>query len=539
MAINFPNTPQINDVYAEGNRAWRWNGTYWKAISVTIGYSGSQGYTGSQGDLGFTGSRGDDGTSVKIVGGVTDSSQLPTPYNGDIGDGYISQDNGHLWIWNGSIWEDVGQIIGYTGSAGFTGSRGEGFTGSQGDTGFVGSRGDTGFSGSRGSLETWTKITANYTAGNNQRLIADTSGGQFTVLLPSNPTTGFYVVITDGGDWGATPLLVDGNGNTVEGYSDPISLDIADITCEFIWNTNNWEVTATLGVQGVTGYVGSQGIPGEFAALGYTGSQANLDAVGQSIIPDSDEVYDLGSATYKWRNLYVSSNTIFLGTSSLSVDEVNNQLVLTNAQGEPIEIGGASVEVSATAPADPSDGNMWLDSTTGNFSVYVGGGWLKIGPGGGGSASVEVSNSSPSSPEDGNMWMNDETGEFSIYVGGAWLSISGGSGPAGYTGSQGASGELITWAAAQTANFTATANLNYIVDTTNNAVTVTLPSSPQYGDQIKIADGGGNATANNITITSPNNIMGTGDDFLLDLNWSAVQFTYYNATKGWIITGTS
>ncbi len=41
----------------------------------------------------------------------------------------------------------------------------------------------------------------------------------------------------------------------------------------------------------------------------------------KSIIPDQDEQYDLGSATYKWRSLYVGTSTIYLGTDSLSVSD--------------------------------------------------------------------------------------------------------------------------------------------------------------------------------------------------------------------------
>lgn len=397
MAINFPNSPQVNDTYTEGNRSWTWNGTYWRATSATIGYVGSRGYSGS---IGYSGSQGDPGRSVIILGSVSSSATLPSPYTGDIGDGYITQDTGHLWVWDGSQFYDVGQVAGYTGSLGYTGSR--------------------------GALDAWTLIDANTTATSNARYIADTSNGQFTLTLPANPTIGYYVIVTDGAAWNDTPLLVDGNGETIEGYTDPISLDITGITVEFIWKPDNWEVTATLGVRGDLGYTGSQGPAGEFAALGYTGSAAALGALDQSLIPDADDTYDLGSADYKWRSLYVGTNTIYLGTAAISLDETSGALTVTTAEGDPITVGGASVEVSATAPADPSDGNMWLDSTSGNFSVYVGGGWLKVGPGGGGSASVEVSGTAPSSPDDGNMWMNDETGEFSVYVGGGWLTIAGG-----------------------------------------------------------------------------------------------------------------
>ena len=43
----------------------------------------------------------------------------------------------------------------------------------------------------------------------------------------------------------------------------------------------------------------------------------DLSEVSQSIIPDTDEAYDLGSSTKKWRDLYLSGSTIFLGDIQL------------------------------------------------------------------------------------------------------------------------------------------------------------------------------------------------------------------------------
>lgn len=40
-------------------------------------------------------------------------------------------------------------------------------------------------------------------------------------------------------------------------------------------------------------------------------------SVGQSIVPDTDEAYDLGTETLKWRDLYLSGNSIFLGTARI------------------------------------------------------------------------------------------------------------------------------------------------------------------------------------------------------------------------------
>jgi hypothetical protein len=64
----------------------------------------------------------------------------------------------------------------------------------------------------------------------------------------------------------------------------------------------------------------------EYAGGGGGGTAANLTAVASNIIPTANEVYDLGSATYKWRDLYLSGNTLKLGSTQLS--STNGSLVL-------------------------------------------------------------------------------------------------------------------------------------------------------------------------------------------------------------------
>jgi hypothetical protein len=76
------------------------------------------------GSVGFTGSKGDTGSSVQITGYAASAGELPLSYTGNVGDGYLTQDNGNLHVWMGSgTWLNVGQI---QGPQGFTGSGGNG-----------------------------------------------------------------------------------------------------------------------------------------------------------------------------------------------------------------------------------------------------------------------------------------------------------------------------------------------------------------------------------------------------------------------------
>jgi len=70
----------------------------------------------------------------------------------------------------------------------------------------------------------------------------------------------------------------------------------------------------------------------KFSSSDFTVDSAGLvtikfDAIPENLIPASDSAYDLGSATNKWKDLYLSGNTIYLGSSQqIGVDSSNGQL---------------------------------------------------------------------------------------------------------------------------------------------------------------------------------------------------------------------
>ena len=331
--------------------------------SAGAGFAGSQGivgYIGSTGLTGFVGSRGVDGTSVRILGSVTNTTDLPGwqyTYTGAIGDGYIVTASGHLWVWSGTMWVDAGLISGPQGDRGYVGSVGSGYVGSSAP-GYVGS---VGYQGSKGALDPWTKIVANYSASNNQRLIADTSAGQFTVALPDSPTIGSYLIITDGYSWSTIPLLVTSSiGTTIEGYGETLQLDITGITVEFIWSGATWQVTATLGVRGAGGYTGSMGA---FAALGFTGSQAGLTTVQTDILPATSSTYALGAVNQGWTSVYsnfgyIGSN-LYVGNETVDSLTVSKTLIISTST---MYLGGNTININ-------SQGTLLLNNAQVGVSV--------------------------------------------------------------------------------------------------------------------------------------------------------------------------
>lgn len=43
-AIDFPNSPSVNDVFTVGDRSWKWDGTVWNMVqSTAVGPTGPTG----------------------------------------------------------------------------------------------------------------------------------------------------------------------------------------------------------------------------------------------------------------------------------------------------------------------------------------------------------------------------------------------------------------------------------------------------------------------------------------------------------------
>lgn len=74
-----------------------------------------------------------------------------------------------------------------------------------------------------------------------------------------------------------------------------------------------------------------------------------------------------------------------------------------------------------------------------------------------------------------------------------------------------------------------------IVDTASTAVTLTLPSSPLLGDEVRIIDGAGNASNNAITLYgNGSNIEADSSNVVIDVDRSAFTLVYYNTYQGWL-----
>ena len=100
---------------------------------------------------------------------------------------------------------------------------------------------------------TYVSKTANYTASDLEGVLANTSGGAFTVTLPASPSAGAQIIVADSGDaFGTNNLTVARNGETIDGTAANFVLDITGVSVQFVYNGSTWRVYAQVGGKGGT-----------------------------------------------------------------------------------------------------------------------------------------------------------------------------------------------------------------------------------------------------------------------------------------------
>ena len=421
MPANFPANPQLNETYTHANITWRWTGSYWKIFYAPAGATGATGVQGSP-------------------GGATGATGIQGP-------------------------------IGATGATGIAGN-----IGGIGATGSTGPAGATGVSSNL--LAVSTSIIPNasnvYDIGTSALSWRDAYFGNVLNLGSAQiSANGSVIVLPQGSRIGSNVIGV-GSGSATITVSDTAPSTPAVGALWF--NTNTGRLLIYYNDGDDFYWVQPSGAVGPSGATGATGSSANLLEVSSNILPSANITYDLGSTSQRWRDLYLSGNSINLGGALITSS--NNAVILPTGSrigNVTIGSGGASVTVSNTAPVTGTEGSLWLDNETGKLRIYYGGAWagVAVGPvgatgltgatgaqgllgnvgltgatgaagtqgatgltgatgpagsGGGGGASVTVSGTRPAGSGEGNLWLNSETGDLNVYFGNAWAVVSGGGG---------------------------------------------------------------------------------------------------------------
>jgi len=135
------------------------------------------------------------------------------------------------------------------------------------------------------------------------------------------------------------PIVISGDG-LISGITDldDGSVEAADLSSSSV-------TTAKLADDAVTNAKVADGAidTAHFGSTAFTG-------ISQDMIPNGNEVYDLGEPENKWRDLYLSAGTVHLGTDTkLSVASDGN-LEVKDANNAPKSFRAKSVEID-----DPDD----------------------------------------------------------------------------------------------------------------------------------------------------------------------------------------
>jgi len=88
----------------------------------------------------------------------------------------------------------------------------------------------------------------------------------------------------------------------------------------------------------------------------------------------------------------------------------------------------------------------------------------------------------------------------------------------------------------QSSSFNAAAGNAYFVDTSTQAVTSTLPSSPSVGDEIRFLDIAGTFDTNNLTVSRNGNpIQRLTQNLTVSTESAGFSLVYSGASNGWLI----
>lgn len=237
-----------------------------------VGATGPTGPSGATGPTGATGATGPQGNGLDILGNVPTFGDLPAgAAQGDI---YRVVADGHLYLWDGTEWDDLGALegapgatgptgpvgaTGATGPTGPTGPAGEiGATGPVGETGSTGPVGSTGATGPSGAVGPTGPTGATGPTGiSGPTGATGPTGASFTWVSTPWATATSYTV----------RQALEHNGNAYICISSHTSGASTEPGVGASWQTV-WDLMAQKGATGATGPSGATGATG---ATGPTG----------------------------------------------------------------------------------------------------------------------------------------------------------------------------------------------------------------------------------------------------------------------------
>jgi hypothetical protein len=222
-----------------------------------------------------------------------------------------------------------------------------------------------------------------------------TANGVVNFTSTSNVTLGTIANVHIAGGSSGQLIQTDGNGNLV--FIDPAVADSAAPMPSYIpvgeiyYVPNNFqglftvpiEIDGAFEVNGILAEVGTaiNSLNGQIifdsngeltGNVGFTfnTTSGNLAVPGSgtfagSLLPNANSTFDLGTSTSRWKDLYLSGTTIYIGNSTIASS--NGNLILTNGDGGQLIVSGNGTTTSTSITNQNS--NVIVNPTTINFGV--------------------------------------------------------------------------------------------------------------------------------------------------------------------------
>jgi hypothetical protein len=269
MAIDFPNSPTVNQSFTAGGSTWIWDGIAWNLQRIATGAQGPQGEVGPQGPAGPIGPQG---TSINVKASVATVALLPATGN-SANDARIVDADGDLYIWGGSSWTSAGQIVGPQGPQGIQGIQGiQGLTGATGPSGGITLAVTNSGSGSY-TINGSANPTLSFIRGHRYVINVNAVGHPFWIQTSSGAYNAGNVYST-----GVTLSSGTRDNGTII-FEVPFNAPQLYYACEYHSSMAGSITVSNLGPQGIqgpkgdTGEQGTQGIQGLTGATGSQGAQ--------------------------------------------------------------------------------------------------------------------------------------------------------------------------------------------------------------------------------------------------------------------------
>jgi hypothetical protein len=297
-----------------------------------------------------------------------------------------------------------------------------------------------------------------------------------------------------------------------------------------------------------------------------SGEQANIDTVS-GISANVTTVAGIAANVTTVAGISANVTTvagISANVTTVATDIANVNTVATNINS--VNNFADSYVVSATEPASPVEGMLWFDTSTDTMKVYNGSSFQNAGSSVNGTSERNVYTATSGQTSFAATY---DAGFVDVYLNGVKL-VDG----TDFTATNGSSvvltvgattGDIVdivaygtfslanvyTQAASDARYYTQTASderytrlfaTSVITGNTNAAInthyylngagiTLTLPSSPTAGDEVRISEVAGNTDG--IIARNGSNIMSAAENLTVDSAYAVIYLRYTNATIGW------